>query len=55
MEWTHDDLLLAVINDQGSVCLVPRLGEPVLIRIHGCGIDMGPGLFLPLHPLISVE
>ena len=55
MQWTYDDLLLAVINAQGSVCLVPRLGEPLLIQIHGCATDIGPALFPPLLPLICVQ
>jgi len=55
MQWTHDDLLLAIINAQGSISLVPRLGEPVLIQTHGCGIDIGPKLFLPLLPVVSVQ
>jgi len=55
MEWTYDDLLLAVITAQGCVSLVPRLGEPVLIQTHGCGIDIGPELFLPLLPLIPIR
>lgn len=55
MAWTYDDLLLAIINAQGSVSLVQRLGEPALIEARGCDIDLGPNLFLPLHPLISVQ
>jgi len=55
MQWTHDDLLLAIINAQGSIGLVPRLGEPVLIQTHGCGIDVGPKLFLPLLPVVSMQ
>ena len=55
MAWTHNDLLLAVIDAQGCVGLVPRLGEPLLIQTRGCGIDIGPMFFLPLLPLISIQ
>jgi len=55
MQWTHDDVLLAVITARGCVSLVPRLGEPVLIEVHGCGFDVGPKLFVPLHPRMSVQ
>jgi hypothetical protein len=55
MEWTCDDLFLACITGQGSICVVPRLGEPVLIQTRGCNVEMGPKYFLPLHPLVSIQ
>jgi len=55
MAWTHNDLLLAIINAQGCVSLVPRLGEPLLIQTHGCGVDIGPALFLPMFPPVYIQ
>ena len=55
MEWTCDSLFLACSLRNGCVCLLTRLGEPVVIEIVGQSMDMGPSHFLPLHPLIMVR
>lgn len=52
MQWTCDNLFLACITKQGTVCLLTRLGEPVLIQTYGCSVEMGPKPYLPLHPLV---
>ncbi|XP_066289690.1 ciliogenesis and planar polarity effector 1-like [Branchiostoma lanceolatum] len=52
MRWTCDDLLLVCITKRGSVVILTRLGEPVTLTTHGCSVEMGPSLYLPLHPLI---
>ncbi|KAK3727848.1 hypothetical protein QZH41_001625 [Actinostola sp. cb2023] len=53
MSWTSNSLLLVVITCCGSLAILTKLGEPVLISTTGCSIDMGPGLYLPLHPRIT--
>ncbi|XP_053394280.1 ciliogenesis and planar polarity effector 1-like isoform X3 [Mercenaria mercenaria] len=53
--WTSDNLFLACILKNGSVCLVPRLGDPIPIQTQGCSVNMGPAHFLPLHPAIFVS
>ncbi|KAH3779425.1 hypothetical protein DPMN_157248 [Dreissena polymorpha] len=55
LAWTSDNLFLAGILKNGSVCLIPRLGDPVAIATDGCSVTMGPSLFLPLHPAIFVR
>ena len=55
MAWTYDSLFLACILNNGSVCLLSRLGEPIAIQTSGDNIDMGPACFLPLHPAITVQ
>ncbi|XP_078688724.1 uncharacterized protein LOC144920408 isoform X2 [Branchiostoma floridae x Branchiostoma belcheri] len=52
MRWTWDDLLLVCITKRGSVVILTRLGEPLTLTTHGCSVEMGPSLYLPLHPLI---
>ncbi|XP_078606977.1 uncharacterized protein LOC144879422 isoform X2 [Branchiostoma floridae x Branchiostoma japonicum] len=52
MKWTCDDLLLVCITKRGSVVILTRLGEPLMLTTHGCSVEMGPCLYLPLHPLI---
>lgn len=51
MAWTADDLFLVCIMKSGSVCIVSRLGEPLILNIHGQGLNLGPSYYLPLHPL----
>ncbi|XP_052090443.1 uncharacterized protein LOC127727068 isoform X2 [Mytilus californianus] len=55
MEWTCDSLFLACSLQNGCVCLLTRLGEPLVIQIVGKSLDMGPSHFLPLHPLLMVR
>ncbi|XP_052775729.1 ciliogenesis and planar polarity effector 1-like isoform X2 [Mya arenaria] len=55
LAWTSDNLFLACMLRNGSVCLIPRLGDPIAIETRGCSVDMGPALFLPLHPAIMVS
>ncbi|XP_063430132.1 uncharacterized protein LOC134712479 isoform X1 [Mytilus trossulus] len=55
MEWTCDSLFLACSLMNGCVCLLTRLGEPLVIQIVGKSLDMGPSHFLPLHPLLMVR
>ncbi len=54
MQWTWDDLFVVVMTKQGSLGMLSRLGEPLLLRTYG-ELDMGPREFLPIHPLISVK
>ena len=54
MCWTHDDLFLACVLKLGSMCMLTRLGEPLLMQTYGCSVEMGPRPFLPLHPLVAV-
>ncbi|XP_062574969.1 ciliogenesis and planar polarity effector 1-like isoform X1 [Saccostrea cucullata] len=51
MAWTADDLFLVCIMKSGSVCVVSRLGEPLILNIQGQGLNLGPSYYLPLHPL----
>ena len=55
LSWSGDGLYLACMMNQGTLCILPRLGDPVPLQTHGCSIHMGPKPFLPLHPLITVE
>ncbi|XP_067677557.1 ciliogenesis and planar polarity effector 1-like isoform X1 [Haliotis asinina] len=55
MSWTCDNLFLACILRNGSVCLVSRLGEPITIQTSGNSIDLGPSRFIPIHPVIRVQ
>ncbi|CAH1774750.1 unnamed protein product [Owenia fusiformis] len=53
--WTHNDTFLVCITKHGFVCTACRGGEPVSIQSQGCSVEMGPALYLPLHPLITVQ
>lgn len=53
--WTADNLFLACIMKNGSVCLIPRLGEPIPLQTNGCSVRMGPSYFLALHPAVLVS
>ena len=55
IQWTWDDLLVICILQQGSVSIIPRLGEPLVLQTFGQSIEMGPRQFLPLLPRISVQ
>lgn len=55
MCWLHDDLYLAGITKHGAVFLISRLGQPLFIHTIGKDINMGPALYLTLHPLIIVR
>ncbi|XP_064625487.1 uncharacterized protein LOC135486550 isoform X2 [Lineus longissimus] len=55
LKWTSDDLFVACISKNGSLCILTRLGEPVHIQTHGCSVELGPAPYLPLHPLITVR
>ncbi|CAF0732115.1 unnamed protein product [Brachionus calyciflorus] len=50
--WTYDDLYLVGITKHGAIFLASRLGQLLFIHAVGKEIDMGPALFLTIHPLI---
>ena len=52
--WSADGLLLACMTCRGCLIVLPRFGPPLKLVTSGCGLDMGPTQFLPLHPLITV-
>ncbi|XP_048582727.1 uncharacterized protein LOC5517350 isoform X2 [Nematostella vectensis] len=52
LQWTSDSLLLIAVTRAGSVLMLTKLGTPLLISTKGNSIDMGPSLFLPIHPRI---
>ena len=43
------------ITKHGAIFLVSRLGQPLLIHAVGKEINMGPALYLTIHPLIIVR
>ena len=49
-----NDLYVAGITKHGAIFLVSRLGNPLLIHVIGKE-NMGPALFLTLHPLIIMR
>jgi len=53
MAWTCDDLFLACITGRGSLLVLSKLGEPLLIATQGMGNEFGPSFFIPLLPLIE--
>ena len=55
MGWTADGLLLGVVTRRGSLALLTRCGEPILISVSGSSLDIGPSYYLPLHPRIFVR
>jgi hypothetical protein len=55
LEWSGDGLLLAAMTRRGCLLLLPRFGPPLRLIASGCGLEMGPAYFLPLHPLITVQ
>ncbi|KAL3869912.1 hypothetical protein ACJMK2_042534 [Sinanodonta woodiana] len=55
LEWTSDSLFVACILKSGSVCIISRLGEPVVIKAEGCTVNMGPSYYLPLHPALMIS
>ncbi|XP_029639943.1 ciliogenesis and planar polarity effector 1-like [Octopus sinensis] len=55
MKWTYNNLFVVCILNSGSVCILPRLGEPVLLKTNGLSQEMGPAFFLPIHPVIIVR
>ena len=55
LQWSYDDLFVVCVTEQGGVCVLTRMGEPLLIRTVGHSMDMGPRLYLPVHPLIIVQ
>ena len=51
--WTHDDLYVAGMTKHGALFLVSRLAsQPLVIHAQGVDVNMGPALYLTLHPLI---
>ncbi|GFO20998.1 protein jbts17 [Plakobranchus ocellatus] len=42
MVWTYDNLFLGLMLRNGSVALVTRLGEPLVLTSKGCSIELGP-------------
>lgn len=56
MAWLADGLLLACITKRGSLVILPRFGRPLMLVTHGHSpLDVGPAVFLPLHPLVTVK
>lgn len=55
LNWMFNDLYLAGITKHGAIFLVSRLGQPLLIHAIGKEINMGPALYLTLHPLIIIR
>jgi hypothetical protein len=55
LNWMHNDLYLAGITKHGAVFLVSRLGHPLLVHAVGKEINMGPALYLTIHPLIIIR
>ncbi|XP_074641416.1 uncharacterized protein LOC141899158 [Tubulanus polymorphus] len=55
MKWLSDDLFVACMTKQGSVCILSKLGEPILVQTFGCSVELGPSYYIPLHPLIMVH
>ncbi|KAK3579099.1 hypothetical protein CHS0354_022119 [Potamilus streckersoni] len=55
LAWTSDSLFVACILKSGSVCIISRLGEPVVIKAEGCTVNMGPSYYLPLHPALMIS
>nr|XP_032826472.1 ciliogenesis and planar polarity effector 1-like [Petromyzon marinus] len=51
--WLSGDALLACMLKRGALLLVSRLGEPLSLSTHGCSVEFGPALFIPLHPLVT--
>ena len=54
MAWTSDGLFLVCVTKRGSLAILPRFGPPIKLIARGCSIEIGPKLFLPIHPLITV-
>ncbi|RNA29525.1 hypothetical protein BpHYR1_050020 [Brachionus plicatilis] len=53
--WTYNDLFVAGISKHGALFLITRLGQPLFIHAFGKEINIGPALFLTIHPLILVR
>ena len=53
--WSGDGVLLAAMTNRGSLLLLPRFGPPLTLIASGCGLELGPTHFLPLHPLITTK
>ncbi|XP_028394275.1 uncharacterized protein LOC114518472 [Dendronephthya gigantea] len=55
ISWTTDSLLLIGITRNGALFITSKLGEPVKLVTTGHGMNLGPSLFLSLHPRITVK
>ncbi|KAK3763619.1 hypothetical protein RRG08_057041 [Elysia crispata] len=55
MVWTYDNLFLGLMLRNGSLGLITRLGEPLVLLSKGCSLELGPAYFLPFTPAISVQ
>ena len=58
MSWTSDGLLLVCVLKQGSLCILPRYGQPMKLITHGCSMDMGPPtsfLYIPSYLLCELQ
>lgn len=55
LNWTFNDLYLVGITKHGAIFMISRLGVPLFIHALGSDINMGPALYLTLHPLIVVR
>ncbi|XP_072017991.1 uncharacterized protein [Amphiura filiformis] len=52
--WTPDDLFLVCITKRGSLTILSRLGEPLVLQSEGRSVEHGPQYYLPFHPLITI-
>ncbi len=55
LNWLFNDLYLIGISKHGALFLISRLGQPLLIHAFGKEINMGPALYLSIHPLIIIR
>ncbi|KAL5022909.1 hypothetical protein ScPMuIL_002064 [Solemya velum] len=55
LTWTSDGLFVACMLSSGSVCVLSRLGGPLVLQTTGCSVNMGPAYFLPLHPVVMLN
>lgn len=55
MNWMYNDLYLVGITKHGAIFVVSRLGNPILIQAVGNDINIGPAIYITLHPLIVVK
>lgn len=53
--WTHDSLLLIGLTRNGALFITSKLGEPINLVTSGCMMEMGPSLFLAIHPRITIR
>lgn len=55
LKWSYDDLYLIGITKHGSIFITSRLGHPLLIQSQSQDMNLGPALFITLHPFIIIK